>query len=389
MKKDTLLVTAGRDPHANFGIVNPPVYHASTILSRTLAESKEKRKDPHNNFTYGLRGTPTTVALEAAVAALEGGEKCVVLPTGLAAITVTLLAFTKPGDHILVTDNAYEPTHKFCNLWLKKFGIEVTYFDPMVGAGIEKYIRSETRMVLLESPGSLTFEVQDVPAIAAAAHDHDVLVAIDNTWSAGYYFDAFQHGCDISLQAGTKYIVGHSDAMLGTITSSEKLWLTLKDTTHQFGFHTAPDDCYLGMRGLRSIAARMPRHQETALTLACWLAKRPEVETVLHPALPSCSGHDIWKRDFTGSSGLFGVVLKEGFSEIAVAAMVDNLELFGIGASWGGFESLITVPNPAGLRTVVPWLHKGPSLRLNCGLEDAGDLVNDIESGLARLNASA
>ena len=389
MKRDTRIVTAGRDPDGNFGIVNPPVYHASTILSKTIAERDEKRKDPYNNFTYGLRGTPTHVAFEEAVAALEGGEKCVVLPSGLAAIAVVLVAFVKSGDHVLITDNAYEPARTFCNQWLARFGVTATYFDPMIGAGIDALIRPETRLVLLESPGSVTFEVQDVPAIAAAARARGVPVAIDNTWSAGYYFDAFKHGCDISLQAGTKYIGGHSDVMLGTLTAAEPLWRKLKNTTVNFGYHTGPDDCFLGMRGLRSIAARLPRHQETALRLARWLEARPEVAAVLHPALPSCPGHALWKRDFTGSTGLFGVVFKEGFSTEAVTAMIDGMALFGIGASWGGFESLILPTDPAHMRTAVPWPHKGPSIRLHCGLEDPDDLIADVEAGLKRMNRAA
>lgn len=388
MKKDTRLVYAGRDPYAHHGIVNPPVYHASTILAPTLAEREERRKDPLNNITYGLRGTPTTFALEEAVAALEGGERCVAVPSGLAAITIPLMAFLAPGDHVLITDNAYQPTHNFANTWLSKFGIETTYFDPMVNEGIADLIRPETKVVFVECPGSVTFEVQDVPAIAKVAHDAGAVVMIDNTWSAGYYFNAFEHGCDISIQAGTKYIGGHSDVMLGTITSSEDLWRTVKTTTVQFGFHIGPDDCYLGMRGLRTIAARLPRHQETALAVARWLDERPEVDRVLHPALPSCPGHDIWKRDFTGSSGLFGVVLKEGPSPAAVAAMVDNLELFGIGASWGGFESLILVTDPASIRSATAWPDNGPCLRINCGLEDAGDLIADLEKGFERLNAT-
>ena len=389
MKKDTRIVLAGRNPDDHFGIVNPPVYHASTILSKTIAERDAKRKDPFNNFTYGIRGTPTTVALEDAVAALEGGEKCVALPSGLAAIVVVLVAFVKSGDHVLITDNAYEPARTFTNQWLTRFGITATYFDPMIGAGIDALIRPETKLVLLESPGSVTFEVQDVPAIAKAAHARNVLVAIDNTWSAGYYFNAFTHGCDISLQAGTKYIGGHSDLMLGTVTASEPLWRKLKTTTVNFGYHVGPDDCFLGMRGLRSIAARLPRHQETALRLANWLAARPEVASVLHPALPSCPGHVFWKRDFTGSTGLFGVVFKEGFSTAAVTAMIDGMELFGIGASWGGFESLILPTDPAHMRTAVVWPHKGPSIRLHCGLEDPDDLIADVEAGLERMNRAA
>jgi len=385
---DTRLVTSGRDPEANFGIVNPPVYHASTITFPTLAAMIEADKHKFDQVYYGRYGTPTHFAFEQAVADLEGATYGIALPSGMAAIAVALAAYVKAGDHVLITDNAYYPTLKFAQGFLKKFGVETTYFDPRTGADIADHFRPNTRIVLTESPGSLSFEVQDIPAICTAAHQAGALVAMDNTWSAGYYFKPFQHGVDISIQAATKYIVGHADAMLGVLTMNERtLWERAKVTAGTLGHSTGPDDCYLGLRGLRSLAVRLPRHQATALTLAHWLADRPEVETVLHPALPSCPGHDIWKRDFTGSSGLFSVVLKEGPDRVAIARMLDGMTLFAMGYSWGGYESLIIPVDPGPVRTTYTWPYKGQTLRIHAGLEDPGDLLQDLEAGLMRLNA--
>jgi cystathionine beta-lyase len=388
MKKDTVLGNAGRRPEENFGIVNPPVYHASTVTFPTMAALEASQEHPLDHVHYGRYGTPTTSALEEAVAALEGGDRCVSLPSGLAAIAVAMLSFLKQGDHVLITDNAYFPTRKLHTNLLAKLGIEATYYDPMIGARIADLIRPNTRAVWLESPGSLTFEVQDVPAVAEAARAKGLAVLIDNTWSAGYFFDAFRHGCDVSVQAGTKYIGGHSDIMLGTVTTTKALYETVKWTAITLGACAGPDDCYLGLRGLRTLAARLARHQESALELARWLAARPEVERVLHPALPSCPGHDVWKRDFTGSSGLFGVVLKE-FPKRAVAAMLDGMELFAMGFSWGGFESLIVPTYPPKVRSASTWPYAGPSIRLHVGLEDVADLRADLEAGLKRLVRAA
>lgn len=388
MKKHTVLVNAGRNPEENFGIVNPPVYHASTVTFPTLAALEASQEHPLDHVHYGRYGTPTTSALEEAVAALEGGAGCVTAPSGLAAIAISMLAFVKQGDHALVTDSVYFPTRKLYHNLLAKLGIEVSFYDPMIGAGIAQLMRPDTRAVWVESPGSQTFEVQDVPAIAKAAHARGAVVVMDNTWSAGYFFDAFAHGVDVSVQAGTKYIGGHSDVMLGTITTTEALYETVKWTAVTLGSCAGPDDCYLTLRGLRTLAARLARHQESALAIARWLATRPEVERVLHPALPSCPGHDVWKRDFTGSSGLFGVVLKE-FPKRAVAAMLDGMELFAMGYSWGGYESLIVPTYPPKVRSATTWPHKGPSIRLHVGLEDVDDLRQDLEAGLKRLAAQA
>ena len=388
MNKDTRLVTAGRKPEENFGIVNPPVYHASTITFPTVAAMEKAREKRFDIPYYGRYGTPTTFAFEEAVAALEGGDRTIAVPSGLAAIAGTLLALLKAGDHVLVADNAYSPTRKFCNGPLAGFGVETTYYDPMIGPGIAKLMKPGTKVVFVEAPGSLTFEVQDIPAIAEQAHKAGATVVMDNTWSAGYYFQPFEHGVDVSVQAATKYIVGHSDAMLGVITTSRALYPMIKERIGEIGYAAAPDDCYLGLRGLRSLAARMARQQDTGLKVARWLAARPEVAEIRHPAFPNCPGHEIWKRDFTGSSSLFGVLLNH-YSKKAVAAMLDGLELHAMGASWGGFESLILPIDPPSTRTATQWSHAGPSLRIHCGLEDPDDLIADLASGLERLPAAA
>ena len=386
-RRDTVLAHAGRDPGANHGIVNPPVYHASTVVFPTVAKLEASQAAPFDHIHYGRYGTPTTMALEQAVAALEGGDKAISLPSGLSAIACTLQSFLKAGDHALIVDSTYFPTRRFCNGLLAGFGVEVTYYDPLIGAKIAGLIRPNTRLVFLESPGSLTFEVQDVPAIAKAARARGAVVVMDNTWSAGYYFQPFSHGVDVSIQAATKFIAGHSDAMLGVVTVRKELYEQVKTTTANLGVCAGVDECYLGLRGLRSLAARMPRHQETGLKLARWLKARPEVACVLHPALPECPGHELWKRDFTGASGLFSVVLKE-FPKKAVAAMLDGLELFAMGFSWGGFESLIVPIYPTKVRSVTRWPHPGPAVRIHAGLEDADDLIEDLAAGLKRLTAA-
>jgi cystathionine beta-lyase len=383
-RRDTRLAHIGRNPAAHHGIVNPPVYHASTVVFPTLAKLEASQAAPLDHIHYGRYGTPTTMALEEAVAELEGGDKAISYPSGLSAIACTLQSFLRTGDHALIVDSTYFPTRRLCNGLLAGFGIEVTFYDPLIGAKIADLIRPNTRLVYLESPGSLTFEVQDVPAIAKAAHAKGAIVVIDNTWSAGYYFQPFQHGVDVSIQAATKFIAGHSDAMLGVVTVRKKYYERVKTTTVNLGVCAGVDECFLGLRGLRSLAARMPRHQETGLELARWLKSRPEVASVLHPALPECPGHKLWKRDFSGASGLFSVVLKD-YSKKAVAAMLDGLELFGMGYSWGGFESLIVPVYPAKVRTTTLWRHLGPTIRIHAGLEDADDLIEDLAAGLKRL----
>ena len=377
----TRLVTAGRE-FTEHGFVNPAVYRASTVLFPTAQSLFDFSQD----YTYGRKGTPTSRALESAITTVEGGFATKVCSSGLAAVTTALLAFLKAGDHVLVTDTAYLPTRKFCDGMLKRLGVETTYYDPGLGASIAGLIRPNTRVVYTESPGSQTMEVQDIPAIAAAAHAKGAIVMIDNTWSAGHYFKAFEHGCDISIQAATKYFVGHSDAMLGCITCNEATWPQLKDAFEELGQFAGPDDMYLALRGIRTLDVRMERHMKNALEMADWLRGRDEVAEVLYPALPNAPGHTLWKRDFTGASGLFSVMLNTDDFK-AAAAMLDGLELFGMGFSWGGFESLCIPFRPH--RTASPWTRKGVCLRFHIGLESPDDLKADLAAGFARLNAAS
>lgn len=384
--KETLLAHAGLDPFANHGVVNPPVYHASTIVFPTLAALEEADRTPYEGTRYGRRGTPTTFALEEAVATLEGGYRSIAVPSGLAAITISLLAFLKTGDHLLMVDTTYGPVRRFCDTMLKGLGIETTYYDAL--ADPAPLIRPNTRVVYSESPGSLTFEVQDIPRAAAAARAAGAVSILDNTWSAGLYFSPFRHGVDVSIQAATKYIVGHSDVMLGVITSDERHFLRLKRAASLIGSAAAPDDCYLALRGLRTLAVRLARHEQTALAVARWLRNRPEVVSVLHPALPCCPGHEVWRRDFSGSNGLLSVVLKD-VSKPALTSMLDGMRLFKMGFSWGGYESLIIPFDPRATRTAAPWTHSPICLRLHCGLENIGDLLADLDDGFTRLAATA
>jgi cysteine-S-conjugate beta-lyase len=389
-RRDTLLAHLGRHPEAQHGAVNPPVYHASTILSANMTEW-EARRDPATRFDvvrYGLYGTPTTFALEEALAGIEGGYRAMLMASGLAAITAPLQACLKCGDHLLMVDSAYGPARSFCEKVLTRCGVATTYYDPLIGDGIARLMRPNTRVVYLESPGSLTFEVQDVPAIAEAAHQAGATVLMDNTWASPLLFPSFAHGVDVSIHAATKYIVGHSDAMLGAVITNEEMYLPVRTMTAELGHCAAPDDAYFALRGMRTLSVRLERHQHNALTVARWLQGRPEVSRVLYPALPEDPGHALWKRDFTGASGLFGVVLRPAPKE-AVYAMIDALDLFGIGSSWGGFESLILPTAPARSRTATRWQAEGPTLRLHIGLEDPQDLIVDLERGLHQLRAVA
>lgn len=384
--KDTLLVHAGRDPRANHGIVNPPVYHCSTVLFPTLDALEGADRNPLEGVQYGRMGTPTSFAFEQAVADLEGGWRAVNTASGLAAIATALTAFTKAGDHVLITDSAYGPTRRFAKETLAPYGVEVEFFDPCVGAGISALLRPNTSVVFLESPGSLTFEIQDVPAIAKAAKSVGATVLLDNTWATPLFFRPFDHGVDVSIHAATKYMVGHADAMLGVLTCrDEAVWTTVKKTATRFGTCAGPDDLFLGLRGLRTLAVRLRQHQESALILADWLAAQPEVTRVLHPARPDFPGHELWKRDFTGSSGLFSIVIKP-VPRAALAAMLDDLELFGMGYSWGGFESLLLPTRPGAVRSATRWTDPGNVLRLHAGLEHPDDLIRDLDNAFRRLN---
>jgi cystathionine beta-lyase len=382
MDDATLVTVAGRDPERQHGVVNPPVYHASTILFPSVAALEAAR--PRQGTYYGRYGTPTTAALEEAVAELEGGHRSIVVGSGKTAITSMMLALLRAGDHVLVADTVYGPTRHFCTGTLARYGVATTFYDPGLGAGIAELIRPETRLVFTESPGSLTFEMQDTPAIAAAAHARGCLVAMDNTWASPLFCKPFQLGVDISIQAATKYIGGHSDLMMGVVTATEAAYEQLWRGMLEVATASAPDDCYLALRGLRTLAARLERHQRSALVVAEWLAARPEVRKVLYPALPTDPGHAIWKRDFSGASGLFGLVL-EPCSKAALAAMLDGMQLFGMGYSWGGYESLLIPTRPETSRTATPWTEDGPTLRIHVGLEDPTDLLRDLEAGFTRL----
>jgi cystathionine beta-lyase len=388
MNNDTRLVHAGRDPERHAGTVNPPVYRASTILYPRLAEFENRHALKYTGFSYGIHGTPTTLALAEAVAELSGGYRTLLVSSGLAAVTQALTAFLREGDHVLVADTVYGPTRVFCTSVLARFGVAVTYYDPLAGAAIAGLIGDNTRVVYVESPGSQTFEVQDVPAIAQAAHARGALVIMDNTWATPLYFRAFEHGVDVEVLAATKHLAGHSDLLLGAVTTrDEALFRTVKDGVAAFGDCAAPDVCWLALRGLRTLGVRLRQHECSALEVARWLEGRPEVERVLYPALPWDPGHALWKRDFTGAASLFGVLLRTS-SPPTVAAMVEGLRLFKIGASFGGFESLIVPANPADNRTVRPWQESGFLLRLHIGLEAVEDLIADLEDGFARLNAA-
>jgi len=381
---ETLLGHVGGDPQSRHGAVNPPVYRASTFLFPNVAEWDASR-DPRRRFDiirYGQLATPTTMALEEAIARIEGGYRAMLLPSGLAAATAALQALLSAGDHLLMVDVAYQPTRHFCEAILGRFGVKTTYFDPLIGDGIAELIRPNTRVVFLESPGSITFEVQDVPAIARVAHAANAHVLLDNSWATPYFFRAFDHGVDVSIQAATKYIGGHADVMLGTITTTESVYERVRSTVAELGFCVSSDDAFLGLRGLRTLAIRMERHERSTRKVAEWLAKRAEVARVVYPALPSDPGHALWKRDFRGASGLFGVQLHDVPKHVA-DAFLDALALFGKGASFGGYESLAVPMNPSSSRTASRWPHRGPYIRVHVGLEDPNDLIADLERAFA------
>lgn len=381
----TAMVTAGRDTAAQKGFVNPPVVRGSTVLYPTAEDLHAHRGE----FQYGRHGTPTTRALQDALMALEGPACAGVglAPSGLAAISTTLLSVLKAGDHLLVCDNVYRPTRHFCNAMLARLGVEISYFDPLIGAGIADHVRPDTAAVMIEAPGSQSFEMPDVPAIAAVAHARGAVVIDDNTWATPLYHRSLEQGVDISIQAATKYIGGHSDIMFGTISANAATWPRISDGIRALGVCAAPDDVFLALRGLRTLAVRLAHHQRSALDIAQWLATRPEVAAVLHPGLEAHPGHAIWKRDFTGATGLFSIVLKPA-PQRAVDVMLDTLQLFGMGYSWGGFESLVIPFDCESYRTVTPWAPGGPTLRLHIGLEDVDDLKADLARGFDAFNAA-
>ena len=389
---DTILEHVGRDPAKNFGIVNPPVYHASTVIFPSLKTLLETRVDrasgAFEGITYGREGTPTTRAFEEAITQLEGGYRAVTLPCGLGAIATSLMAFLKSGDHLLMPDQLYAPARQFCDDVLAKFGVEVTYYDGVIAGEIAALMKPNTTVVYLESPGSLTFEIQDVPAIARVAKQRGATVLMDNTWASPIFFHPLAHGVDVVIHAATKYISGHSDLMLGVAVCNEATLVPVKKTASTAGYCGGPDDIYMALRGLRTLGVRMRRHYESALAVAAWLQKRPEVHRVHYPALPEDPGYGIWKRDFLGASGLFGFTLKS-YSDSAFAAFLDHMDLFKLGYSWGGYESLMVPTYPSTLRSSTRWDAPGPSVRIHVGLENVGDLVDDLKRGFARLRAAA
>lgn len=380
----TRLVHAGRDPSEQFGFVNTPIYRGSTVLYPDTAAIFAR----NNRFVYGTKGTPTTRGLEEAWSELAGAATTVLTPSGLQAIVVALMTAAGAGDHILVTDSVYRPTREFCEGVFARMGVTTEYFDPLIGAGLERLIRPNTKVVFVEAPGSQSFEMQDVPAIAAVAHAHGACVIMDNTWATPIFFPPHERGVDIAVEAGTKYLSGHSDLLLG-LTSANAAWADrLRATFDAMAPCAGPEDCFLAMRGLRSMDLRLREAERQGLAMARWLQGRPEVARVLHPALPDDPGHAIWKRDFSGSSGLFSVILKPAARE-AVAAMLDGLELFGLGFSWGGFESLVIPFDCSTYRSATTWAPGGPALRFQIGLEDLDDLKEDLDRGFGRLRAVA
>jgi cysteine-S-conjugate beta-lyase len=376
----TRLVHAGREPFEQHGFVNTPIYRGSTVLYPTTDDLLHRR----GRYSYGTKGTPTTNSLESAWTELTGAAGTVLAPSGLAAVTVALMSCLKAGDHLLMTDSVYLPTRQFCNGVLRNFGVETTYYDPEIGAGIGALIRPNTTAVFTEAPGSQSLEMQDIPAIAEVAHRHGAVVLMDNTWATPLLFPPHERGVDLAIEAGTKYLSGGSDLLLGMVSANERCFKRLRETYDSFAMCPGPEDVFLGLRGLRTMALRLREHGTQALEMSRWLEGRPEVAQVLHPAMETYPGHEIWKRDFKGSSGLFSIILKP-CSDRALAAMLDGLSLFGMGYSWGGFESLVIPFNCATYRTATKWEPGGHALRFHIGLEDLDDLKRDLDSGLARL----
>jgi cystathionine beta-lyase len=388
---ETRLITLGRDGAHSSGFVNPPLVRGSTVLHPSMDEMRERVRrraggDDSMPVAYGIYGTPTHHAFCDALTALEGGYRSWALPSGLAACTIAVLAYVRQGDHVLVPDSVYSPTRRFCRDTLARYGVEATFYAPRSGAEIEQQFRRNTRLLFMESPGSLTFEVQDVPLLAAIARRRGAVSVIDNTWATPLYLQPLALGADVSVHAATKYIGGHSDLLLGTVTATESAWPALRDAIHQYGLTTSPDDCWLALRGLRSMAARLARHRTTAERLIAWLRDQPEIAEVLYPALAEDPGHALWRRDFRGASGLFGAVLAQSVTERALQAMIDGLRLFGRGYSWGGFESLLIPVRPE--RTAQPLPPRGPMFRISAGLEDAEDLIADLQAGFERMRAN-
>lgn len=380
---ETLLTHAGSKPDEYHGAVNVPPHRMSTIVFRTFAEFE---KVPNVPYSYGRAGTPSTAAFEEGIAAIEGAYRSVATCSGLSAIITALIAFAESGDHILMTDNCYGPSRKSCEEILRRFGVDVEYYPPMIGAEIEKLFRPNTKLVFMEAPGSLTFEVQDIGAITAAAKKAGIKTAIDNSWATPLFFQPLDFGIDISVMSATKYVSGHSDVMLGVVSTNEEAWPNVKRAALMLGLCGGSEELYLGLRGLRTLNVRLQQHQKNGLDIAEWLANRKEVKSVRHPALPSCPGHENWKKYYKGSSGTFGIILHETNRD-KIAAMLDGMKIFNLGFSWGGFESLLFPEQPKPIRTAEAWTEDGFSLRLHIGLEDVEDIRADLDAGFLRLAA--
>lgn len=384
----TVVCHAGREPEAYHGFLNTPVFNGSTVLFQTLDDLEAANAGTFPGYAYGRYGNPTAASFEACIAALEGAYQSLATASGVAAVTVPLLSFLNSGDHLLMVDTAYGPTRKFCDQELTRLGVEVTYYDPLIGAGIEALLKPNTRVIFLESPGSLTFEVQDIPAIVAVAKPRGIVTMIDNSWASPLYFQPLKHGVDISIHSATKYINGHSDIVIGVVSATKEAFPRLKQGYGNIGAVPTAQDCYMAQRGIRTLAVRVKQHEASALELARWFEKRPETVKLLHPAFASCPGHEVWKRDFSGSTGLFGVLLKP-YPRKALEAMMNGMRFFKMGYSWGGYESLMMPFSPQAVRSATRWQHDGLNLRIHAGLEDVADLLDDLEAGLKRLNAAA
>ena len=377
----TRLAQLGRTSEAHYGFVNTPVYRGSTVLFKSLDDLENNRA----RYTYGTAGSPTIESLESAWTALTGAAGTALSPSGLGAVALALLSALHHGDHLLMPDSVYQPTRELCAGLLTRFGVETTYYDPLLGAGLERLLRPNTSTIFLESPGSQTFEVQDVPAITALARERGLTTIIDNTWATPLFFRAHEHGCDLAVEAGTKYLGGHSDLLLGLVSATARLLPALRRTYRNLAMLPGAEDCYLALRGMRTLHIRVKEAERRGLELAEWLRGQPEVRTVLHPAFPSCPGHEFWRRDFTGSTGVFSFILQPGFTRAGLAAMLDQLTLFGMGYSWGGFESLLIPFDCRAYRTATAWNPGGFVLRIQVGLEDVQDLKADLRAGFERL----
>lgn len=379
----TQITQLGRDPAQQSGFVNTPVYRGSTVVFPTVSDIENNRAE----FNYGTAGTPTIANLENAWTQLAGAAGTVLSPSGLGAIALALFTTLKSGDHLLMPDSVYKPTRLFCAGMLAKMGIETTYYDPQIGTDIETLFRPNTTTLFLESPGSQSFEIQDVPAMTALAKRRNIATILDNTWATPIFFKAHEHGCDLSVEAGTKYLGGHSDLLMGIVSANEQWWPKLREAYDLMAMLPGAEDCFLALRGLRTMHLRLKEAEKRGLEMAHWLKSRPEVLKVLHPAFPDCPGHEFWKRDFLGASGLFSIILRPEYTKAGVDDMLDNMSIFAMGYSWGGFESLIIPFNCANYRTVTQWQPGGLALRLQIGLEDVSDLQTDLAEGFERLNA--